>query len=51
MEAEERNRLLERSNALRLELKIWERDFAAENSGRKAGRDDIKQNPSIGTYR
>jgi len=48
MEAEERNRLLERSSCLRQELKIWERSFAAANAGRKAGRDDIKQNPTIG---
>ena len=33
---------------LRQELKVWEREFAAANGGRKAGRDDIKQHPSIG---
>lgn len=38
----------ERSNALRLELKAWEKDFAAANEGRKAGRDDIKKNPDVG---
>lgn len=36
------------SATLRAELKEWERAFAAENGGRKAGRNDIKQNPSIG---
>ncbi|MCJ1384233.1 regulatory particle non-ATPase [Xylographa soralifera] len=32
---------------LRAELKIWENSFAATNSGRKAGREDIKQHPEI----
>ena len=51
MEAEEREILLEKSSVLRQELKVWERNFAAANGGRKAGRDDIKQNPTIGTFR
>lgn len=33
---------------LRLELKAWEKDFAADNAGRKAGREDIKANADIG---
>ena len=33
---------------LRLELKEWEKSFAAANGGRKAGREDIKQQPEIG---
>ncbi|KAF1810842.1 hypothetical protein P152DRAFT_467566 [Eremomyces bilateralis CBS 781.70] len=37
---------------LRLELKAWERDFSARNAGRKAGRDDIKQDEIIaGKYK
>ncbi|KAL8854039.1 MAG: hypothetical protein Q9221_001162 [Calogaya cf. arnoldii] len=32
---------------LRLELKEWEKSFAAANGGRKAGREDIKQHPEI----
>lgn len=48
MEAEEREQLQNQSAVLRQELKVWEREFAAANSGRKAGRDDIKQHPSIG---
>ncbi|KAL2865867.1 protein sld2 [Aspergillus lucknowensis] len=32
---------------LRAELKEWEREFAAANGGRKAGRNDIKQVPEI----
>jgi len=48
MEPEEREKLLKESSALRQELKVWEREFAASNGGRKAGRDDIKQHPSIG---
>ncbi|KAL8874063.1 MAG: hypothetical protein Q9174_000568 [Haloplaca sp. 1 TL-2023] len=35
------------SQSLRLELKEWERSFAADNDGRKAGREDIKQHPDI----
>ena len=50
MEAEEREKLLERSNALRIELKIWEKDFAASKNGQKASRDDIKKHPEIGQY-
>lgn len=37
------------SNRLKLELKQWEKAFAAANGGRKAGREDIKQYPHIGT--
>ena len=48
MEAEEREKLVKQSAVLRQELKVWEKEFAADNGGRKAGRDDIKQHPSIG---
>lgn len=34
---------------VRSELKIWEKEFASTHSGKKAGREDIKQNPEIGT--
>lgn len=34
---------------LRLELKEWEKSFAAGSGGKKAGREDIKQHPEIGT--
>lgn len=34
---------------VRAELKVWEKSFAAANGGKKAGRDDIKQNAEIGT--
>ncbi|KAK2802532.1 hypothetical protein FQN50_007338 [Emmonsiellopsis sp. PD_5] len=37
----------EQAAALRAELKEWERAFSAANNGRKAGRDDIKNNPAI----
>jgi hypothetical protein len=40
--------LAERSAILREELKAWEKLFAA-SYGRKAGRDDIKKDRSIGT--
>lgn len=33
---------------VRAELKIWEKEFSSTHGGRKAGRDDIKQNPGIG---
>jgi hypothetical protein len=37
----------QRCNVLRQDLKVWEKKFAAENDGRKAGRDDIKGNAEI----
>ncbi|KAL6707540.1 regulatory particle non-ATPase [Coniothyrium glycines] len=37
----------ERCNFLRQDLKAWEKKFAAQNQGRKAGRDDIKANAEI----
>ncbi len=51
MESEVRETLLKQSAILRHELKVWERDFAAANGGRKVGRDEIKQHPSIGMIR
>ena len=33
---------------LKVELKEWEKAFAAAHGGRKAGREDIKQHPDIG---
>ena len=33
---------------VRADLKTWEKAFASANGGKKAGRDDIKQNPDIG---
>ncbi|TAQ85834.1 hypothetical protein B7494_g5854 [Chlorociboria aeruginascens] len=47
MEAEEREFMTEQLNALRRELKLWEKDFSAKNEGRKASRDDIKKHPDI----
>ena len=40
----------QRCNVLRHDLKAWEKKFAAENEGRKAGRDDIKANAEICMY-
>jgi hypothetical protein len=37
----------QRCNVLRNDLKLWEKKFAAQNNGRKAGRDDIKANEDI----
>jgi hypothetical protein len=51
MKEEEREALTERSNALRLELKTWEKNFAASHNGQKASRDDIKKHPAIGIAR
>lgn len=36
------------SATLRAELKDWERAFAAANGGRKADRNDIKKDSTIG---
>lgn len=41
--------LEQKSILLRQELKLWEKTFSTDNAGRKAGRDDIKANPDIGT--
>lgn len=41
--------LQKQSVELRQELKAWEKQFAAANDGRKAGREEIKRDPSIGT--
>ncbi|KAK0725430.1 DNA replication/checkpoint protein [Lasiosphaeris hirsuta] len=35
------------SQELRVQLKIWENDWAKSHNGKKPGRDDIKQNPDI----
>jgi hypothetical protein len=48
MEGISREELTERSNTLKVELKVWEREFAAANNGTKASREDIKNNPEIG---
>jgi uncharacterized small protein (DUF1192 family) len=37
----------QRCNVLRQDLKVWEKSFAAQNNGRKAGRADIKANAEI----
>jgi hypothetical protein len=37
----------QRCNVLRQDLKVWEKTFAAQNNGQKAGRDDIKANAEI----
>lgn len=37
----------QRCNALRLDLKHWERNFSDKNGGRKAGREDIKADAVI----
>lgn len=38
----------QRSVQLRQELKVWEKSFSKDHD-RKAGRDDIKANATIGT--
>jgi hypothetical protein len=40
----------QRYTELRNDLKHWEKKFAAQNNGRKAGRDDIKANEDICTH-
>lgn len=48
MDEGERKSFEERSKVLRVELKVWEKDFQNNNEGRKASREDIKANPDIG---
>ena len=50
MNDEEREEWTRKSNTLRLELKAWEKEFAAANKGQKASRDDIKKNPGVGRW-
>ncbi|CAG8950920.1 hypothetical protein HYFRA_00003137 [Hymenoscyphus fraxineus] len=47
MQDQEKAEWTEKSVAIRAELKIWERTFAAENNGQKASREDIKKHPEI----
>ncbi|KAI6714796.1 hypothetical protein PZA11_005086 [Diplocarpon coronariae] len=49
MDNVQKEELTNKSNALRGELKIWEKAFSAANDGKKASRADIKNNPEIGT--
>lgn len=39
----------ERAKTLRAELKKWEKEFSAKNNGKKASREDIRQNSEIAT--
>ena len=39
--------LEQRCNALRNDLKAWEKQFAAQHNGKKAGREDIKADAVI----
>jgi hypothetical protein len=39
--------LEQRCNTLRIDLKVWEKKFAATHQGRKAGRGDIKADVTI----
>lgn len=48
MDHVDKEKVTAQSNIIRGELKIWEKQFAAENQGRKASREDIKHNPEIG---
>jgi|SRR5690242_11134132 len=42
--------LEQRCNSLRNDLKAWEKQFAVQHNGKKAGRDDIKADVVICTY-
>lgn len=50
MNADEKENLTKRSTELRQELKLWEKEFASANNGRKASRDDIKAHPNISMH-
>lgn len=41
---------LEEFQILRQELKDWEKAVETSNDGRKASREDIKNNPEIGIF-
>lgn len=38
----------ERIQALRVELKTWEKQFSVQNGGKRPSREDIKNNVEIG---
>ncbi|KAJ5118772.1 hypothetical protein N7526_010409 [Penicillium atrosanguineum] len=42
-----RTEIADQAVAVRAELKVWEKEFASTHGGKKAGRDDIKQNHEI----
>lgn len=44
---DDRTRLVSECHALRAQLKEWEKSFSELNSGRKPGKEDIKENPAI----
>ena len=44
-----RSRYEAKSAELRADLKTWETEWATSHSGSKPGREDIKNNPDIGT--
>jgi len=48
MDANGQEELADKSKALRVELKRWEKAFSAANDGKKASREDIKKDPEIG---
>jgi DNA replication regulator SLD2 len=48
MKDEEKQELLKRSETLRKNLKVWEKEYAAVNDGQKPSRDAVKKNPDIG---
>lgn len=43
-----RAEVADKAVSVRAELKVWEKEFASTHGGKKAGREDIKQNPDIG---
>lgn len=49
MDEQKRIALKAELEAMRVQLKDWEKKFATDN-GKKPGRDDIKQNSEIGVY-
>lgn len=48
MAAPDQSSIEQQISSLRAELKDWEKTFSDANGGRKAGRDDIKKDPTIG---
>ena len=47
LDTPKRATLTSRSTTLRADLKKWEKTFAEDNGGRRAGKTDIKQHPNI----
>lgn len=50
MDDETKTRYETKAKDLKTDLKTWENEWAKTHAGSKPGRQDIKDNPDIGTH-